>query len=130
MINPETLFQLQILPELSQGECHVFTWAVPEDLPYFDGHFPGNPVLPAIAVLDGTLEALKLLTGDKTISFEKIRTGKFLNIITPGTVLRIRLTRIQGKGQCPNEWEAEWKSPTTQKIFAHLKLSLRSGGTN
>ena len=120
MINSESLFQF----EPSSGEGHLLRWTVPAGLPYCDGHFPQNPVLPAVAVLDGTLLALQLLTGDKTISFAKIHSGKFLNIITPGTALQIRLVRIKEQ-----EWEAEWGSPDTEKIFARLKFSLRSGGS-
>ena len=114
MIHPKTLFQFKLL----HREPHVLTWTVPETLPYFDGHFPKNPILPAIAVLDGTLEALKLLTGNRKLSFEKIRSAKFLTIVTPGTVLQICLTSVGG-----HEWEVEWTSP--QKIVARLKFSLK-----
>lgn len=122
MIDPETLFPFQFQPKPLDARRCILTWLVPEDLPYFDGHFPKNPIFPAVAVLDGTLEALKLVLKDKTLSFARIRSAKFLNIITPGTPLQICLARIEG-----NEWEVEWRLPGGNKVFAHLKLSLRSG---
>lgn len=123
MIDPEGIFKFQSQSKLPEGVAHVLTWVVPTNLPYFDGHFPQNPVLPAVAVLDGTLEALKLLQQNKTLSFERIKSGKFLNLIKPGTPLQICLTQIR-----KNEWEAEWGSPDGEKIFAHLKVLLRSDG--
>jgi len=122
MIDPEIIFEFQSQPEQSEEEKPIFNWVAPEDLPYCDGHFPQNPILPAVAILDGTLEALKLIQKDGTLSFERIQSGKFLNSITPGTPVQIHLTRIQGE-----EWEAEWRSRSQDggKIFAHLKLSLR-----
>ncbi len=123
MIDPENIFkfQQQNPSHLSEGNFPVLTWYVPKDFPYFEGHFPQNPILPALAILDGSLEALKFLQKGNNFFIKKVKTGKFLNIISPGILIEIHILK-----KIEQEWELQWKSSdkTDQKIFAHLKLSL------
>ncbi len=39
------------------------TWTLPRSLPYFDGHFPGNPIFPAVGIVDASLHALAQTSG-------------------------------------------------------------------
>lgn len=71
------------------------TWAVkiPADLLYFEGHFPGSPILPAIAqlvalVLDRT-HALWPELGQP----RRVARLKFTQAIAPGDEIEVRLER-------------------------------------
>ncbi|MEM7479778.1 MAG: hypothetical protein AAF481_01280 [Acidobacteriota bacterium] len=40
------------------GDRHSFSCRLPADLAYFEGHFPGHPVLPAVAQLELLRQAM------------------------------------------------------------------------
>jgi acyl-CoA synthetase (AMP-forming)/AMP-acid ligase II len=60
--------------------------SIPDTSPYFDGHFPGFPVLPAVAQVDLVVHFASEYFGIR-ISVSKINRIKFLNIIRPGDPL-------------------------------------------
>jgi 3-hydroxymyristoyl/3-hydroxydecanoyl-(acyl carrier protein) dehydratase len=70
-------------------------FSVPEDSSYFDGHFPGFPILPAVAQADIVLRyaARYLGTG---LTPSEIRRMKFINLIRP---LAPHLLRLEKKGE-------------------------------
>ena len=70
-------------------------WTVPEDHPAFAGHFPGNPILPGVVLLDAVLQAIAAATG---IALEACEIGavKFLSPAGPGDELEIRHSRSAG----------------------------------
>jgi 3-hydroxymyristoyl/3-hydroxydecanoyl-(acyl carrier protein) dehydratase len=70
-----------------------FAVTIPADLPYFEGHFPGAPILPAIAqllvlVLDRT-HALWPELGQP----RRVARLKFMQKIDPGDELEVHLER-------------------------------------
>lgn len=72
-----------------------FTWPVPAEHPAFAGHFPGNPIVPGVVILDqALLFAEKLLAGavSRTAPWQ-VGNAKFLSPVTPGEVLRFALER-------------------------------------
>jgi 3-hydroxyacyl-[acyl-carrier-protein] dehydratase len=73
------------------------TFTVPADHPAFDGHFPGQPLLPGVALLAEVIEAI---LGDAELSAlvgprPRIGIAKFVAPVLPGTVLSMAL-RAQG----------------------------------
>jgi 3-hydroxyacyl-[acyl-carrier-protein] dehydratase len=78
-------------------------WIVPHDLPYFDGHFPGNPVFPAVGIVDASLALLRKQTG-RDLQLAGIGSAKFTQPIGPGTAVHIDLN-LKGA-----DWVAEWSS--------------------
>ena len=84
------------------SEVRVVRWHIPERLHYFEGHFPENPVLPAIAVIDATVDAIRKSFSTKG-SLVKIPTAKFLGVLKPGNDIAIHLSKISER-----TWKAEW----------------------
>ncbi len=64
-------------------------WTVPADHPAFAGHFPGQPILPGVALLDTVVHTVAAATG---ISLDvcAISSVKFLGPARPGDALAIR----------------------------------------
>ncbi|HEX8954801.1 MAG TPA: AMP-binding protein [Burkholderiaceae bacterium] len=78
--------------ELERDALHArFEAEVPEDLLYFDGHFPGTPVLPGVVQLDWAMNL-----GRKTFAlppyFHGINALKFQHMIQPGARITLELT--------------------------------------
>jgi 3-hydroxymyristoyl/3-hydroxydecanoyl-(acyl carrier protein) dehydratase len=71
------------------------TVTVEPDHPALAGHFPGNPVVPGVVILDALIQAL-----EREISgvFEVvgIPVVKFLNPLPPGVEMRVRVQQDTG----------------------------------
>ena len=66
------------------------SFSVPPDHPAFAGHFPGNPIVPGVLLLDAAVHAVQqaLSTGAATPSC-RISAAKFLSPVGPGESLTL-----------------------------------------
>ena len=81
---------LYILKEISRSEENKIsgTIHVRPDSPWFDGHFPGDPILPGVAQIGMVLDAIrKACSQDLKIS--SVRRVRFKRIIRPDDRLKI-----------------------------------------
>ncbi len=87
--------------EIKLGEYAIGVKNVTFNEPHFVGHFPNNPVMPGVLIIEAMAQASAILvaktinvTGhDKTIYFMSITDTKFRKIVRPGDCLKIH-TRI------------------------------------
>ena len=80
--------------------------AVPSDGAYFEGHFPGRPILPGVAEIALALEALVRETRGN-VALRGIAYARLRQIVVPGDLLE--LTARSGEG-------------------GHLRIDLKRGG--
>ena len=74
---------------------HIFEHQFLPGEPYFKGHFPGNPVVPGVVIID---TVLGYLTGeDAGAQVEAIPKIKFTEPVLPGQLLRIEIIRSYPK---------------------------------
>lgn len=59
------------------------TLPIAEDHPAFAGHFPGNPIVPGVVLLDAALREIEL-AGTQPGSGWKIAVAKFHSPVAPG----------------------------------------------
>jgi 3-hydroxymyristoyl/3-hydroxydecanoyl-(acyl carrier protein) dehydratase len=62
--------------------------AIAADHPAYAGHFPGQPILPGVVLLDEALLALAALQG-RAAAAAQIKSAKFLSPVQPGESLRL-----------------------------------------
>ncbi len=67
---------------------NVTQWTVPVDHPSFTGHFPGNPTLPGVVLLDVALHSIATATGVSS-DICVINSVKFLSPALPNDILLI-----------------------------------------
>jgi 3-hydroxymyristoyl/3-hydroxydecanoyl-(acyl carrier protein) dehydratase len=108
MLDPKIAFEIH----LKEGEGKA-QWVACAELDYFQGHFPGNPILPAVAIVDVSIEILRRALGKQSLYVKTIKSSKFMEPVLPGTLIEIAFHESS-----PNEWFFEWKS------FARLSLAL------
>jgi 3-hydroxyacyl-[acyl-carrier-protein] dehydratase len=63
--------------------------SIPANHPAYAGHFPGQPVLPAVVLLDATLHALER-AGRGTAAEWEINSAKFQSVVRPGEDLTLQ----------------------------------------
>jgi beta-hydroxyacyl-ACP dehydratase FabZ len=75
--------------------------------PFFQGHFPGHPIMPGVLLLEamaqtGGVMALKSLSPEeakkKVLYFMSIDKAKFRKPVTPGDQVRFELDLIKSRG--------------------------------
>jgi len=64
------------------GGTATFCFQIPEDYPYFEGHFPGNPIVPAVTQVGWIITAIGLLKGVVVHDY-RISRFKFSRPIRP-----------------------------------------------
>ncbi len=74
--------------------------------PFFQGHFPGNPVMPGVLIIEalgqtGGVLMSKSLNADvsgKTIFFASVENCRFRHPVRPGDVLRMHVDVLKYRG--------------------------------
>ena len=73
--------------------------------PHFQGHFPGNPIMPGVTIVEAMAQTaavmvgttLGLTDGNMLIYFMAIDACKFRRKVIPGDVLHMDVTTTRGK---------------------------------
>jgi 3-hydroxymyristoyl/3-hydroxydecanoyl-(acyl carrier protein) dehydratase len=63
------------------------TFSLPANHPACAGHFPGNPIVPGVILLDEAIHAIESATG---LALRRIVSVKFFSPAMPGDILLIR----------------------------------------
>ena len=118
---------VDVITELELGERIVGIKNVTINEPFFEGHFPGSPIMPGVLVIEamaqvgGILARLSVpqnmkIEGGKAIYFGAIDKVKFRRPITPGDQIVFelialrkgtRIWKMKGKAMVGNELAAE-----------------------
>ena len=81
--------------ELKKGEMAVGIKNVTFNEQFFQGHFPGNPVMPGVLIIEALAQtgAVAILSMEKfknkTVYFGGIKSAKFRRKVCPGDTLRL-----------------------------------------
>ena len=73
--------------------------------PHFQGHFPGQPIMPGVTIVEAMAQTSAVMVGtalglaDKNLKvyFMAIDKCKFRRMVVPGDQLRMKLTTVRGK---------------------------------
>ncbi len=98
--------------------------------PFFQGHFPGLPVMPGVLIIESMAQvgAVLLLTNatengenfdDKVVLFTSIDHAKFRKPVVPGDQLRIELKVLKHKGSI---WKVRARALVAGKLAAEAIL--------
>ena len=95
---------IDTIEELETGKRAVGKKCVSYNEPFFAGHFPGEPVMPGVLIIEALAQvgAVAILSQPefkgKTAYFGAIHSAKFKEKVVPGDVLRLETEIIKTKG--------------------------------
>lgn len=95
---------IDTIEELTEGVKAVGKKCVSFNEPFFQGHFPGNPVMPGVLIIEALAQvgAVAILCKEenkgKTAYFASISSAKFKQKVLPGDVLMLETEIIKQKG--------------------------------
>ncbi len=85
--------------EIAPGESIVALKNVTSNEPYLQGHFPGNPIMPGVLLLEAMAQTAGLLLPAGSSAFlAQIKEARFRRPIIPGDQIRIEAARLTGLG--------------------------------
>ena len=115
------------LIEKTENSC-ILEFSIPETSDYFDGHFPGYPILPAVAQVDMVMRFASRYFGTG-IGISEIRRIKFTNLVRPFTPLLLKLERngktISFKIHSPDRETVYSTGTLTTELIAKDNLAVQ-----
>jgi 3-hydroxyacyl-[acyl-carrier-protein] dehydratase len=95
--------------------------------PHFLGHFPNNPVMPGVLILEGMAQTAGVLcirskpdkSSPSLVYFMTIDKAKFRKPVLPGDVLEYHMTRLQRR---KNMWWYRGEGKVDGQIVAEAEL--------
>jgi 3-hydroxyacyl-[acyl-carrier-protein] dehydratase len=93
--------------ELVPNKRVVAIKAVTINEPFFQGHFPGRPIMPGVLLVEAmaqasgvlAVESLGLAGTGKLVYFMAIDSAKFRRPVEPGVLLRIEVELVHNRGK-------------------------------
>jgi len=93
---------------------------------FFQGHFPGNPIMPGVLIVEALAQVagiLALKSGapeGKYIYFMSIEKAKFRKPVVPGDQLHLEVSILQKRG---NVWKFSGNAMVQEKTVAQAEFT-------
>ncbi|MEC4684635.1 MAG: 3-hydroxyacyl-ACP dehydratase FabZ [Nitrospirota bacterium] len=116
---------LDRVTEVEEGKRAVGIKNLTMNESFFQGHFPGNPIMPgvliveALAQLSGVL-AYKSGAAGKVTYFLSIEKAKFRKPVVPGDQLRLEVNVLRGRGTI---WRFSGTAHVGDKLVAEAEFT-------
>jgi 3-hydroxyacyl-[acyl-carrier-protein] dehydratase len=88
-----------------EKDCIVTEKTIPTDLEIFNGHYPGNPIMPGVLLCEALFQSGALLIGKITQVqnsemqalpvLTRISNAKFKRIVSPGATIQMKVKLIE-----------------------------------
>lgn len=98
--------------------------------PFFQGHFPGNPIMPGVLIIEAMAQIAGILAfysgveGD-TIYFMSIEKAKFRKPVVPGDQLRLEIKVLQRRN---NVWKFSGEAFVGDKVVSEVDFTAMVTG--
>ena len=104
------MLMIDRLEEIVSDHSAVGIKNVTANEPYFQGHFPGKPIMPGVLIIEAMAQTAATLVvytiGDDVkgslVYFMSVENARFRKMVRPGDTLRVHVERIHKRG---NVWK-------------------------
>ncbi|OHE55368.1 MAG: 3-hydroxyacyl-[acyl-carrier-protein] dehydratase FabZ [Thermodesulfovibrio sp. RBG_19FT_COMBO_42_12] len=93
---------------------------------FFQGHFPGHPIMPGVLIIEalaqvaGVLAFRSGISEGKSVYFMSIDKAKFRKPVVPGDQLRLEISILQQRG---NVWKFSGNAVVEEKVVAEAEFT-------
>jgi len=84
---------------LQEDDSLRATFRIPESYPFFEGHFPGNPLVPAVIQIGWVVAAIALLREEEIVAY-RLSRFKFVAPIRPNDAVVVVVQLKENKYHC------------------------------
>ena len=116
------LFVDQVTSLNAEEKSVVARKTVSNDEPFFRGHFPGNPIMPGVLIIEALAQTgliclfeLKMVEPDAEFFFTGIEQVKFRRPVVPGDILELHAKLLKNRRTL---WKFEGRAFTGGQIAA------------
>ena len=112
--------------DLQPGEKAVGIKNVTMNEEFFRGHFPGNPIMPGVLIVEAMAQVAGVLsfrsgaTPGQSVYFMSIERAKFRKPVIPGDQLRLEINITQQRG---NVWKFSGNATVEDKVVAEADFT-------
>lgn len=110
------------------GERAVGLKNVTINEPFFQGHFPGHPVMPGVLIIEAMAQTACILVvktlgsecEGKLVYFMSIEEAKFRRPVLPGDQVHLEVTKIKNRGMI---WKLDAKAKVDGQLVAEAVIT-------
>ncbi len=96
--------------------------------PFFQGHFPGHPVMPGVLLIEAMAQTSAVLviqtmgveSEGKLVYFMSVDQARFRKPVTPGDCLSITVTKLRSRG---NVWKFKGEARVGETLMAEATFA-------
>ena len=116
------------LRDIVLGESITAIKAVSGNEPYFPGHFPGNPVMPGVLIVEAMAQAASCLASlthpeqqkGMLVFLASVDKTRFKKPVRPGDLLELKVQKTAGKAAL---WKFSGVAEVTGTVMAQAEFS-------
>lgn len=113
--------------DIVPGESAIGIKNVTMNEPFFQGHFPGHPIMPGVLIIEAMAQTSAILvietTGNRAgnvVYFMTVDQARFRKPITPGDQVELHVTKQRNRG---NVWKFSGEARVDGKLMAQAVYS-------
>lgn len=111
--------------DIQPGESIVGIKNVTFNEPFFQGHFPGQPIMPGVLIVEAMAQVAGIAAfssgmGGKAVYFMSIEKAKFRRPVVPGDQIRLEIRVLQQRG---NVWKFSGSALVDGKVVSEADFT-------
>ncbi len=119
---------IERMTDIVLGDSAVGIKNVSVNEPHFQGHFPGEPVMPGVLIVEAMAQTAAVLVMEtigasehgKIVYFMTIENARFRRPVRPGDCLKIHVKKQHHRGQV---WKFSGEAKVDGKVVAQASYS-------